>query len=133
MSRLERDEIIASLRILCDDDKIEVAQSLPSQVLLLALYDKCLDMPSIRQETLDCRQSLLSVHDERGRLGVLTSEFGNMVMTITQAQYQKGERSNGWHDLSLEEMQQKVIAFLRHGLASTEDRIPQAKKPDFDF
>lgn len=90
-------------------------------------------MPKVRQETLECRQSLLSVHDERGRLRVLISEFGNLVMAITQAQYQKGERSNGWHDLSLEEMQQKVIVCLRRGLASTMASLPQANNPDFDF
>lgn len=119
--------------MLTPDEQLEVAQSLSTQVLLLALYDKCLDIPRIRQEIIDCRQSLLSVHDERGRLGVLTSEMGSMVLAITEAQYQKGERSNGYQDLSLEEMHQKVIECLRHGLASTEALLPQAKRRYFDF
>lgn len=63
-------EIIKHIADLSEDGQLEVAQSMSTQLLLLALYDKCLDMPSIRQETLECRHSLLSVHDERGRLGV---------------------------------------------------------------
>lgn len=126
-------DVISNFQILEEDDQLAVAKSFSCQLLLLGLYDKCLDMPQVRQETLECRHSLLSVHDERGRLGVLAGEFGNMVMTITEAQYRKGERSNGWHDLSLNEMQQKVIACLRHGLASTEACLPQVTNPDFNF
>lgn len=125
--------IVTKIRSLPEDEQITIGHSFPTQLLLLILYARCLDIESIRQETLEYRQSLLSVHDERGRLGVLTSEFGNLILAITEAQYQKGERSNGWHDLSLNEMQQKVIESLRHGLASSEARLPQIKPINLDF
>lgn len=126
-------DIVTKISSLPENEQITIGHSFPTQLLLLILYARCLDIERIRQETLECRQSLLSVHDERGRPGVLTSEFGNLVLAITEAQFQKGERSNGWHDLPLDEMQQKVIESLRHGLASSEARLPKAKTFNFDF
>lgn len=126
-------DIVTKISSLPENEQITIGHSFPTQLLLLILYARCLDIESIRQETLECRQSLLSVHDERGRLGVLTSEFGNLVLAITEAQFQKGERSNGWHDLPLHEMQQKVIESLRHGLASSIAHLSQAKPINFDF
>lgn len=109
-------EIREEIRRLSLEDQGIAAQSMSTQALLSALYDKCLDMEEVRQDFSEGRYSLLSAFDERGRLRVLIENFGTMMLTITEAQFNKGERSNGWGDIGREEMHDIVIKSLKTSL-----------------
>lgn len=111
-------ELRHSVRSLPPDDQAVLAQGLSAQVLLLALYAKSLDRDQFQRDFSEERYSLLSVFDERGRLGVLIDAFGEMMITATDAQYDKGERSNGWHDVSRSHMRDMVIQCLMRSLSN---------------
>ncbi|MCV3765147.1 hypothetical protein [Rhizobium sp. TRM95796] len=95
----------------------DIVGGLPIQVLLSALYDKTSDLGSIYKELRD-KDSMLNVFDERARLRTVVEKFGETILRFTDAQFQKGERSNGWRDLSHTEMQDIVIEALMTSLGN---------------
>lgn len=98
----------------------QIAMKLSTQALLSGLYGKALDYDVVRRDFSEGRYSLLSAFDEKARLRVLITEFGKMMLTATDAQFDKGERSNGWEDLSRREMRDRVIQALKDCLAEAE-------------
>jgi len=103
---------------LARDDQALLAQSMSTQALLSALYAKCLNMDQVWQDFSEGRHSLVNVFDERGRLRVLIEKFGEMMLAVTDTQFDKGERSNGWHDVSRTHMRDIVIENLIQSLSS---------------
>lgn len=117
-------ELKDQIGILTLDDQASLAQCLSSQALLSALYAKSLDMDQVRRDFSVESYSLLSVFDERGRLSILIEKFGEMMLTLTDTQFDKGERSNGWRDVSRSYMRDIVSQNLMNCLKNaTELRL----------
>lgn len=106
-----------------DDDlyrQVEAARQMNTQALLLALYDRTEDVRRISEDFAIGEHSHINVFDERRRLSVVIRYFGEMMLAATDSCFANGDRSNGWHDLSLKEMRDLVMVELREGLSRAE-------------
>lgn len=101
---------------LAPEEQASVAQIMSSQALLSALYDKTYDIDAVRRDFRTGRHSLLNIFDERARMRVLVEKFGEMILAITDAQYDNGERSNGWTEISRSDMRDIVIQSMMASL-----------------
>ena len=113
---MNTDELKSEVSRLTPEKQASVAQVMSSQALLLALYDKSLNIEGVRKDFTIGRYSLLSVFDERARMRVLVEKFGEMILSITDAQFDKGEHNNGWNEISQSHMRDIVIQSMMTSL-----------------
>ena len=106
---MNTDDLKSEVSRLPPDKQASVAQIMSSQALLSALYDKSLNIDGVRRDFKSGCHSLLSVFDERARLRVLVERFGEMVLAITDTQFENGEHNNGWNEISRSHMRDIVI------------------------
>lgn len=101
---------------LAPEEQASLAQIMSSQALLSALYDKTYDIDGVRRDFRTGRHSLLNIFGERARMRVLVEKFGEMILAITDAQYDNGERSNGWTEIRRSDMRDIVIQSMMTSL-----------------
>lgn len=124
---LNIDELKREVSRFTPEEQASIAQSMSSQALLSALYDKSHNIDGLRRDFKTGRNSLLNVFDERARLRVLVEKFGEMVLTITDAQFENDENNDGLNKVSLSHMRDIVIQSMMTSLNNTMERRMRTK------
>ena len=130
MDTLNTCELKSEASRLTPEKQASVAQIMSTQALLSALYDKSVNIDDVRWDFKSGHHSLLSMFDERARLRVLVERFGEMVLAITDAQFENGERNNGWNEISQSHMRDIVIQSMMTSLHNAMQIRIQTKKSE---